>query len=90
MCSSDLDEFECVGNVTGLGLNLAVDLVTDRESRGRDGETAARLLAFAMDRGVSFKLIQGNVLNLKPPLVISRGEIVDAKTIVGITWAARR
>ena len=68
-------EFECVGNVTGLGLNLAVDLVTDRESRGRDGETAARLLAFAMERGVSFKLIQGNVLNLKPPLVISRGEI---------------
>jgi len=68
-------EFECVGNVTGLGLNLAVDLVTDRESRGRDGETAARLLAYAMDHGVSFKLIQGNVLNLKPPLVISRGEI---------------
>jgi len=69
------EEFECVGNVTGLGLNLAVDLVTDRESRRRDGDTAAALLAHCMRRGISFKLVQGNVLNLKPPLVVSRGEL---------------
>jgi len=68
-------EFACVGNVSGLGMNQAVDLVVDRQTRRRATDLAARLMAYAMERGISFKLIQGNILNLKPALVASRDEI---------------
>lgn len=69
------EEFECIGNVSGMGLNLAVDLVQDRQSKNRDTELANRLMGYCMERGISFKLIQGNILNLKPALVVTKGEV---------------
>ncbi|AEE48065.1 aspartate aminotransferase family protein [Haliscomenobacter hydrossis] len=68
-------EFALIGNISGLGLNLAVDLVKDRQSKARATEEAQQLMAFCMNRGISFKLIQGNILNLKPALVITQQEI---------------
>jgi 4-aminobutyrate aminotransferase len=67
--------FPCIGNVSGLGLNLAVDLVEDPHTRARAPQLAGRLMDFCFARGVSFKLIQGNILNLKPALVIEKTEI---------------
>ena len=32
-------------------------------------------MQYALENGVSFKLIQGNILNLKPALVITKEEI---------------
>lgn len=69
------NRFEIIGNVTGLGLNLGVDLVKNRRTKERAIDEAHRLMAFCFERGVSFKLIQQNILNLKPALVITRGEI---------------
>lgn len=68
-------EYDLIGDVRGLGLNLAVDLVKDLDSKERAGEEAHKLMSFCMERGISFKLIQGNVLNLKPSLLITRDEI---------------
>lgn len=68
-------EFEVIGNISGLGLNLAVDLVKDRHSKERNFEKAQQVMAFAMEHGVSLKLIQGNILNLKPALIVDRQEI---------------
>jgi 4-aminobutyrate aminotransferase len=68
-------EFELIGNISGLGLNLAVDLVTDRHSKTRATAAAQQIMAFCMNRGISFKLIQGNILNLKPALVITKAEV---------------
>jgi 4-aminobutyrate aminotransferase len=68
-------EFELIGNISGLGLNLAVDLVTDRQSKTRATEAAQQIMGFCMNRGISFKLIQGNILNLKPALVITKVEV---------------
>lgn len=67
--------FPIIGNVSGLGLNLAVDLVKDRQTRTRAIEEANQLMGFCMERGISFKLIQGNILNLKPALVVTKGEV---------------
>ncbi len=69
------EEFACVGNVTGLGLNLGVDIVVSKETKERGVDKAHFLMNFCLQRGVSFKLIQGNILNLKPSLVITRDEI---------------
>lgn len=68
-------EFPIIGNVSGLGLNLAVDLVKDRQTKTRAIEEANQLMGFCMERGISFKLIQGNILNLKPALVVTKGEV---------------
>ncbi|WP_268121859.1 aspartate aminotransferase family protein [Roseivirga pacifica] len=67
--------YEIIGNVTGLGLNLGVDLVKDRKTKERAIDEAHQLMAFCFERGVSFKLIQQNILNLKPALVITQEEI---------------
>ena len=67
--------FPIIGNVSGLGLNLAVDLVKDRQTKIRAIEAANQLMGFCMERGISFKLIQGNILNLKPALVVTKGEV---------------
>ncbi len=69
------EEFAWTGHIGGLGLNLAVDMVKDRNTKERAVDEAHRLMAFCMLRGVSFKLIQGNILNLKPALVITREEV---------------
>jgi 4-aminobutyrate aminotransferase len=70
-----MDEFPLLGDVRGLGLNLAVDLVKDRVTKERAVEEAHFVMRYCIEHGVSFKLIQGNVLNLKPALVISADEI---------------
>ena len=67
--------FPIIGNVSGLGLNLAVDLVKDHQTKTRAIEAANQLMGFCMERGISFKLIQGNILNLKPALVVTKGEV---------------
>ncbi|WNJ20114.1 aspartate aminotransferase family protein [Pontibacter sp. G13] len=75
------EEFSLIGQVTGLGLNLALDLVKDRKTKERATEAAHHVMNSCLQRGVSFKLIQGNILNLKPALIITRDEIdqiVDA------------
>lgn len=69
------EEFEIIGNISGLGLNLAVDLVRDRKTKRRAIDEAHRLMAFCLKRGISFKLIQQNILNLKPALVITKTEV---------------
>jgi len=69
------NEFEAVGQVTGLGLNLGLDLVENRVSKQRATAPAQGVMQFCMARGISFKLIQGNILNLKPALVITKDEV---------------
>ncbi len=68
-------KFKLIGEVKGLGLNLAVDLVKDRKTKTRATKKAHKLMVFCLKKGVSFKLIQGNTLNLKPALVITEKEI---------------
>ena len=62
-----------VGDVRGRGLLFGVELVEDKATRhgpqraGRDASITA-----ACKSGLSFKISQGNVLTLSPPLVIAR------------------
>lgn len=68
-------DFDIIGNVSGLGLNLAVDLVKDPETKERAIDEAHFLMMYSMKKNISFKLIQGNILNLKPSLIITKDEI---------------
>ena len=63
-----------VADVRGIGLLLAVEL--------RDAAMAEAVLYRCLARGLSFKLGQGNVIVLAPPLVIEEADLERALAIV--------
>ena len=70
-----------VSEVRGIGLLLAVEL-RDPQSGAPAGAAAERTMYECLARGLSFKVGQGNVLTLGPPLIISREEIERAIKIL--------
>jgi putrescine aminotransferase len=67
------DEFECIGNVRGLGLMCAVEFVADRETKEPAGIGPAVQQA-CIDRGLITRIV-GDSLLFAPPLVISAEEL---------------
>jgi 4-aminobutyrate aminotransferase len=72
-----------VGDVRGLGLFLGVELVRDRETKEPAVAEADRVMYACLQRGLSFKTSQGNLLPISPPLTISESELEDALSILG-------
>ncbi len=67
---------ECIGDVRGTGLFLAVELVTDRETRAPAAELADNVVNGLRDRGVLTGSIgpANNILKLRSPLVLSKDD----------------
>ncbi len=71
------DEHPIVGDVRGLGLLVAMELVSDREAKTRfspDLMIADRLNEKFRRHGLIFR-VGGEILNIGPPLCITRGEV---------------
>ncbi|NIL94743.1 MAG: aminotransferase class III-fold pyridoxal phosphate-dependent enzyme, partial [Woeseiaceae bacterium] len=83
------DKHECVGDVRGTGLFIALDLVTDRETRAPATELAGRLINDLRSRGVLTGTIgpHANILKLRPPMVLQRE---DADLLLGELDASLR
>ncbi len=64
---------ECIGDIRGTGLFLALDLVADREDRTPAEALAARVVNDLRRHGVLSGLIgpHANILKLRPPMVLS-------------------
>lgn len=73
---------EIIGSVRGLGLLLGVELVRDRKTRERAVEEAERVMYCALTKGLSFKLTMGNVIQLTPPLTITKDQMDVALDIL--------
>ena len=71
-----------IGDVRGLGLLLAIELVRDRTTKERASAEAEAVMYRALERGLSFKVTAGNVLVLTPPLTITGQELDFALDIV--------
>jgi 4-aminobutyrate aminotransferase len=71
-----------IGDVRGLGLLLGVELVRSRQTRDRAINEAEAVMYASLSRGLNFKTTMGNVINLSPPLVITREELDLALTIL--------
>jgi 4-aminobutyrate aminotransferase len=71
-----------IGHVAGLGLHLGIDLVTDRETKARAVEEAEAVMFKCLERGVSLKTIDGNVLTLRPALVITQPQMDQALAVI--------
>jgi 4-aminobutyrate aminotransferase len=71
-----------IGDVRGRGLLFGVEIVADRDSRAPGDAIAEKIYYRCLDAGLSFKISQGSVLTLSPPLVISRADLDRALDIV--------
>jgi len=74
----------CIGDVRGIGLMLGVELVRDRETREPDAALTKRMHEELRRRGVlvSTTGVNGNVLRITPPLVISAGQVDAALEVM--------
>ncbi|MEE4265170.1 MAG: aspartate aminotransferase family protein [Desulfobacteraceae bacterium] len=71
-----------IGHVAGLGLHIGIDLVSDQKTRARAVDEAEIIMFKCLEKGLSAKTIEGNVLTLRPALVISRAEMDRAIDII--------
>ena len=76
-----------VADVRGIGLLLAIELV-DPASGAPAPDAAERVLYECLARGLSFKVGQGNVIVLAPPLVIADDDLDRALDIIETAIAA--
>ena len=66
--------FPVIGNVAGKGMHLGIDLVKDMVTKERATLYAEQIMYDCLEQGVAFKVIEGNILTLRPSLVITKDE----------------
>jgi 4-aminobutyrate aminotransferase len=69
------DRHPMIGCVMGIGLHIGIDLVRDRATKERATREAERILFKCLERGLAFRTIEGNLITLRPALVITREEM---------------
>jgi 4-aminobutyrate aminotransferase len=76
------EKHRIIGDVRGIGLLWGIELVKDRGSKEKAVEEAEKVMYQCLQNGLSFKVSQGNVLQLSPPLIITRDELKKAIAVV--------
>ncbi|MFN1619558.1 aspartate aminotransferase family protein [Vibrio rotiferianus] len=74
-------KYPVIGDVRGIGMLWGIELVTDHESKARAYDEAEAVLYQCLNNGVSFKVSQGNVIQLSPPLIITYEQLTEALAI---------
>ncbi len=75
------EQFPLIGHVAGKGLHAGIDLVRDPVTKERATREAEQIMYDCMEQGVALKVIEGNVLTMRPALCITKNEcdwIIDA------------
>ena len=75
-------KFPIIGDVRGVGMLWGIELVTDPIKKTRALAQAEQVMYRCLALGLSFKVSQGNVLQLSPPLIITRSELSEALDIL--------
>ncbi|MBS1610525.1 MAG: aspartate aminotransferase family protein [Bacteroidetes bacterium] len=66
------DRFSLIGNIAGKGLHLGVDLVRDKKTKERATNEAEQIMYECLEHGVALKVIEGNILTMRPSLIIDK------------------
>lgn len=80
-----LESLPAVGEVRGLGLMCAVELVADKQTRAAypaDEKIGPKVLAAGRERGVLYRN-RGDVIEMAPPLVVSADQIDRIVNVLG-------
>lgn len=84
------EEFEVIGNVAGKGLHIGVDLVKDRKTKERAVEYAEKVMYDCLNQGIALKVIEGNILTMRPSLVISKSHCDDIVKALRVAFSRNR
>ena len=76
------DKHPLIGDITGVGLHIGIDLVIDPKTKERAVDEAEIIMFKCLEKGLSFKTIEGNVITLRPALVITQEEMDRALSIL--------
>ncbi|HQX18136.1 MAG TPA: aminotransferase class III-fold pyridoxal phosphate-dependent enzyme, partial [Anaerolineales bacterium] len=82
-----LKEFGFVGDVRGLGLLCAVEIVSDKNAKTADPAQAMKIFKAAQERGLRTRPV-GNSLAFAPPLVINEEEVDEIVKRLGAAMDA--
>ena len=66
--------YPLIGNIAGKGFHIGIDLVKDRETKERAVEEAEKLMYDCFQQGVAFKIIEGNIITLRPSLILTKDD----------------
>jgi 4-aminobutyrate aminotransferase-like enzyme len=79
------EKFRGIGDVRGMGLMQAIELVKDRGTKEPDAQAAGRLMESTKKRGllVGKGGLYGNTMRIAPPMTVSRAQIDDALRLLG-------
>jgi 4-aminobutyrate aminotransferase len=72
------EKYQLIGDIRGQGLLWGIELVKDLQTKEKANEEAEIIMYDCMRNGLSFKVSQGNVLQLSPALTISRQDLQRA------------
>jgi len=76
------EQHALIGDVTGVGLHIGIDLVKDPKTKERAVDEAENIMFKCLEKGLAFKTIEGNVITLRPALVITQEEMDRALGIL--------
>jgi 4-aminobutyrate aminotransferase len=82
------DKYDCIGDVRGLGMMLAVEFVTDKKSLKPDAELRDRVEMECYKRGLIILGCGGNSIRWSPPLILAKEHVDVALEIFDASIAA--
>lgn len=74
--------FPIIGDVRGIGLLWAIELVLNKETKEKAIKEADWIMYECLKNGLSFKVSKGNVIQLCPPLIITRAQLKNALRVL--------
>ena len=83
------EKFKGIGDVRGMGLMQAIELVKDRGTREPDPQAAGRLMEASKKRGLLLGKggLYGNTMRIAPPMIVGRSQMDDALRLLGESLA---
>jgi 4-aminobutyrate aminotransferase-like enzyme len=84
-----MERFRNIGDVRGMGLMQAIELVKDRGTREPDSAAAGRLMEATKKRGLLIGKggLYGNTLRIAPPMTVAQGQVDDALRLLSEAMA---
>jgi 4-aminobutyrate aminotransferase len=76
------EKYPIIGDVRGIGLLWGIELVRNHDTLEKASAEAEKIMYDCMRNGLSFKVSQGNVIQLSPALTIIREELEMAMKIL--------